>query len=137
MVGRIPPLALDAVDAGGDGRQAGGVEDPVDSGAVLGALEAVEGAFNRAALGSAGGGFGNLGRNVLRGPRQMRFDLALSKETRITERLNLELRFEGFNVFNNVNFALPSGDLSDSEFGQITNTVGGPRTLQVGARFRF
>ncbi|MGH9630466.1 MAG: carboxypeptidase regulatory-like domain-containing protein [Bryobacteraceae bacterium] len=93
--------------------------------------------FNRSALSSAGGGFGNLGRNVLRGPRQMRFDVALSKETRLTERLNLELRLEGFNVFNNVNFALPSGDLSDSEFGQITNTVGGPRTLQIGARIRF
>jgi hypothetical protein len=95
------------------------------------------GYFNRGALISPGGGFGNLGRNVLRGPRQMRFDLALSKETRLTERLNLELRFEGFNVFNNVNYALPSGDMSDSEFGQITNTVGGPRTLQLGARFRF
>jgi hypothetical protein len=95
------------------------------------------GYFNRAALASSGGGFGNLGRNVLRGPRQMRFDLALSKETRLTERLNLELRFEGFNIFNNVNFALPSGDLADSEFGQITNTVGGPRTVQIGARIRF
>jgi hypothetical protein len=95
------------------------------------------GYFNRSALASPGGGFGNLARNSLRGPRQMRFDLALSKETRLTERLNLELRFEGFNVFNNVNFALPSGDISDSEFGQITNTVGGPRTLQIGARIRF
>jgi hypothetical protein len=93
--------------------------------------------FNRDALGSPGGGFGNLSRNALRGPRQIRFDMALSKETRMTERLNLELRFEGFNVFNNVNFALPSGDLSDSEFGQITNTVGGPRTVQIGARLRF
>jgi hypothetical protein len=93
--------------------------------------------FNRAAIASANGGFGNLGRNVLRGPRQARFDLALSKETRLTERLNLELRFEGFNVLNNVNFALPSADMSDSEFGQITNTVGGPRTVQLGARIRF
>jgi hypothetical protein len=93
--------------------------------------------FNPAALASAGGGFGNLGRNVLRGPGQTRFDLALSKETRITERVNAEFRLEAFNVFNNVNFALPSGDLSDSEFGQITNTIGGPRTLQLGARIRF
>ena len=73
----------------------------------------------------------------MRGARQVRFDLALSKATRITERINFELRFEGFNVFNHVNFALPSGDLSDSEFGQITNTVGGPRTLQLGGRLQF
>jgi hypothetical protein len=93
--------------------------------------------FNRDVLASPGGGFGNLGRNVLRGPRQVRFDLALSKETRLTEQVNLELRFEGFNILNKVNFAQPSGDLSDSEFGQITNTIGGPRTLQLGARVRF
>jgi hypothetical protein len=93
--------------------------------------------FNRDVLVSPGGGFGNLGRNVLRGPRQLRFDVAISKETKLAERLNLELRLEGFNVFNSVNFALPSGDLADSEFGQITNTVGGPRTLQIGARLRF
>jgi hypothetical protein len=93
--------------------------------------------FNTSALASPGGGFGNLGRNVLRGPRQARVDLALSKETRITELIRLELRGEAFNLFNTVNFALPSGDLADSEFGQITNTVGGPRTMQLGLRLRF
>ena len=93
--------------------------------------------FNRDALASPGGGFGNLGRNPLRGPRQVRFDVALSKETRLTERVNLELRFEAFNLLNSVNFALPSGDMADSEFGQITNTVGGPRSLQLGGRIRF
>ncbi|MCS6951286.1 MAG: carboxypeptidase-like regulatory domain-containing protein [Bryobacterales bacterium] len=93
--------------------------------------------FNVAALASPRGGFGNLGRNVLRGPRQVRFDLALSKETRLSERASFEFRWEAFNIFNHVNFALPSGDLSDSEFNTITNTVGGPRTLQFGARIRF
>lgn len=93
--------------------------------------------FDVSALSSPGGGFGNLGRNVLRGPRQMRFDLAVSKETRLTERAVFEFRWEAFNVFNHVNFALPSGDLSDSEFNTITNSVGGPRTMQFGVRVRF
>jgi hypothetical protein len=93
--------------------------------------------FNTAALISPAGGFGNLGRNVLRGPRQARFDMALSKETRIREGVSWELRMEVFNVFNHVNFALPSADLSDSEFNQIANTIGGPRTMQFGARIRF
>ncbi len=93
--------------------------------------------FNVAALSSPYGGFGNLGRNVLRGPRQVRFDVALSKETRISERAVVEFRWEGFNVFNHVNFALPSGDLSDSEFNTITNTIGGPRMMQFGLRVRF
>jgi hypothetical protein len=63
--------------------------------------------------------------------------MALSKETRIREGVSWELRLEVFNVFNHVNFALPSADLSDSEFNQITNTIGGPRTMQFGARLRF
>jgi hypothetical protein len=93
--------------------------------------------FNAEALASPGGGFGNLGRNVLRGPNQTRVDFALAKDTRVTERFSLELRCEAFNVFNNVNFALPSSDLADSQFGEITNTVGGPRAVQIGARVRF
>lgn len=54
-----------------------------------------------------------------------------------TEGLGLELRAEIFNLFNSGNFAQPVGDLADSEFGQITNTVGGPRTVQLGLRVTF
>ena len=93
--------------------------------------------FNKAALASPGGGFGNLGRNVLRGPQQVRFDIALSKKTQLSERTGFELRGEVFNLFNHTNFGQPSGDMADSEFGQITNTVGGPRTMQLGLRVNF
>ncbi|HEV2883368.1 MAG TPA: carboxypeptidase-like regulatory domain-containing protein, partial [Pyrinomonadaceae bacterium] len=60
-----------------------------------------EQAFNASVLCSplslAGGypnnrGFGNLGRNVLRGLMQKRFDMGLSKRTQLTERFNLEFR---------------------------------------------
>jgi hypothetical protein len=61
--------------------------------------------FNQSALTSPNGGFGNLGRNVLRGPMQKRFDLSLSKTTRLTEGTSFELRADAFNLFNNVNFA--------------------------------
>jgi hypothetical protein len=93
--------------------------------------------FNAAALRSPGGGFGDVGRNILTGPRQFRFDMALSKETRFNDRVSLEIRAEAFNFFNNVNFGMPSGDLSDSQFGQINDTIGGPRMMQFGARIRF
>jgi hypothetical protein len=63
--------------------------------------------------------------------------MAVSKRTQITEAVGFELRGEVFNLFNNTNFAQPVGDLSDSEFGEITNTVGGPRTMQFGMRFIF
>jgi hypothetical protein len=94
-------------------------------------------AFLTSQLVSPLGGFGNLGRNVLRGGTQKRFDMAISKSTRITERYKIEFRTEFFNLFNNVNFALPVNDLQDSSVGAIENTVGGPRVIQFGLRFVF
>lgn len=81
---------------------------------------------------------GSLGRNVLRGPYQKRFDLGFSKSTAITERVGLEFRWDVFNIFNNVNFALPSSDLQDTtDFGMILNTIGGPRVMQFGLKLKF
>ena len=45
-------------------------------------------------------GFGNLGRNVLRGPSQKRIDVGLAKNTTITEATSVEFRWDIFNVFN-------------------------------------
>jgi hypothetical protein len=90
------------------------------------------------ALISSFGGFGNLGRNVLRGPSQRQVSLSLQKTTRLSERVGLEFRWDVFNVFNFVNFANPNADLTDeTDFGQITRTVGGPRTMQFGAKLKF
>ncbi|REK41191.1 MAG: hypothetical protein DWQ47_13010 [Acidobacteria bacterium] len=85
------------------------------------------------------GGFGKLGRNVLRGPSQKRFDLSLQKTTKFwKEKIELELKWDIFNVLNLVNFANPNADLSDeTDFGLITRTVGAPRVMQFGAKVRF
>ena len=84
------------------------------------------------------GGFGNLGRNVLRGPKQRRVDFSLQKVTKLTERMSLELKWDVFNITNLVNFANPNADLQDeTDFGEITRTVGAPRTMQFGAKLRF
>ncbi len=84
------------------------------------------------------GGFGNLGRNTLRGPSSKRVDVSLIKNTRLTERVSLELKWDVFNIFNIVNFANPNSDLTDeTDFGQITRTVGSPRVMQFGAKVRF
>jgi hypothetical protein len=84
-------------------------------------------------------GFGNLGRNVLRGLWQKRMDMGLSKKTQLTERVNLEFRWDVFNVFNNVNFATPNNIIGEagSDFGKITDTVGGPRVMQFGMKVKF
>ncbi|HET9217227.1 MAG TPA: carboxypeptidase-like regulatory domain-containing protein [Terriglobia bacterium] len=86
-------------------------------------------------------GFGNLGRNVLRGPHQQRFDLGFAKKTPINEQMAIEFRWDVFNVFNNVNFATPNSVMADpaspNDFTKITDTVGGPRVMQFGARLTF
>jgi len=51
--------------------------------------------------------FGNLGRTSLVGPTFKQWDFALYKNTAITERLNMELRAEFFNLLNHPNFANP------------------------------
>jgi hypothetical protein len=51
--------------------------------------------------------FGNLGRNTLRGPQFKQWDLALHKDTALTEHVNMEIRAEFFNVINHANFSNP------------------------------
>jgi hypothetical protein len=52
--------------------------------------------------------FGDLGRNSLRGPSFKELNFSISKNTPITERVNLQLRAEFFNIFNHPNFANPN-----------------------------
>jgi hypothetical protein len=107
-----------------------------------------EAAFNKSALCSpmtaAGGypsnqGFGNLGRNVLRGFWQRRVDLSLAKHFRLGSMRTFEVRWDVFNVLNTVNYALPNNVIggATTDFGKITESVGGPRVMQLGARLRF
>jgi hypothetical protein len=48
-------------------------------------------------------GFNNL---VIKGPSFFRFDLSLAKKIKFTERMNLEMRAEALNAFNNINFLI-------------------------------
>jgi len=51
--------------------------------------------------------YGNLGRNSLDGPTFKQWDLAIYKDTMITERLSLQLRADFFNLLNHANFSNP------------------------------
>lgn len=51
--------------------------------------------------------YGNLGRNSLIGPTFKQWDLAIYKNTAITERINMQLRAEFFNLLNHPNFSNP------------------------------
>ncbi len=50
--------------------------------------------------------------------------------------MNLQLRFEFFNVLNRVNLQNVDGNLNSATFGRSTSTFD-PRIIQLGARFAF
>jgi len=83
--------------------------------------------------------FGNESRtdNQLRAPGIANFDLALFKDTHITERLVLQLRVESFNLFNRVQFGAPNTSIGSNQMGQITTQANDPRLLQLAGRISF
>jgi hypothetical protein len=85
-------------------------------------------------------GFGNAGVGILRGPSELNFDFSLFKHFplhRLKESADLEFRSEFFNVFNHPLFQDPDTNLGDPTFGQITNTYGNPRIVQLALKLTF
>ena len=82
--------------------------------------------------------FGNLGRNILRGPDQRVGDIAFIKRTPLTERVKLIFRWEIFNLLNRPNFENPSNDVSTpSTFGVISALTVNPRIMQYALKLEF
>ena len=75
----------------------------------------------------------------VRNPGFTNADLSIFKNTYLggKERYNLQLRLESFNVFNHPYFAGPDAGINDAQFGTITGTAGGPREVQLAAKFIF
>jgi len=81
--------------------------------------------------------YGTYPRNYLRGPHRANFDFALAKKIAIVgERLNAEFRAEFFNILNQAEFQLPTLNIADPNFGQITSTYD-PRIIQFALKFTF
>ena len=102
------------------------------------------------------GTFGNMGRNLFIGPRLDNWDFSLVKTTKLTERLDVQVRVEAFNVLNHPHFANPyaNGQIGNidpsvpSTFGFASASAdvgaanpvigtGGGRNIQLGVKFRF
>lgn len=84
------------------------------------------------------GNFGNLGRNVLRLNGQLNFDWNMYKNFRFSEKVNLQLRGEFYNIFNAHAFqSLASQSITSSSFGQYNAVSQNSRTGQVAVRIIF
>ena len=98
---------------------------------------------------------GNVGRNVLFGPRQTNVDFSVIKRFPIRESKNIEFRAE---FFNQVNFANPISNFNavpataidpsngkilnilnnnPGDFGRIISTSNNPRIIQFAVKLNF
>jgi hypothetical protein len=92
-------------------------------------------AFSENVLGTPG----SAKRRFFYGPGMDNYDMALLKNVRLTESKSLQLRLEGFNVFNHAQFFGPQavdGNIDSSTFGQAISTAA-PRLVQLGAKLLF
>jgi hypothetical protein len=95
---------------------------------------------------------GTLGRNVVREPGRFQVNMAVRRQFNLTERINLQLKAEAFNLFNHPIFSSYSTFFTtgSSTFGKPTRTLnrslsglsslyqmGGPRSMQFSVRLGF
>ncbi len=86
----------------------------------------------------AAGSMGNTGRNYFNGPGRFNVDMAFLKKTWLTETVNLELRFEFFNITNTPTFGFPTATITSTTFGRIRDSViSESRKIRVGAKINF
>jgi len=89
---------------------------------------------------------GTLARNTLYGPGFANIDAAVVKNTKITERLNFQIRADAFDLLNHPNYGQPGRVLSlptSTNFGIISSTrtppgdFGSSRQIQLAAKIQF
>src|SRR5215471_2326040 len=94
--------------------------------------------------------YGNVGRNVLRGPSQTNVDLSVMKNFRLREGMTLEIRSDFFNALNHASTSNPVSDISAAKldpvtgviidpgnFGRILGSDSSPRIIQFGLKLIF
>ena len=81
--------------------------------------------------------FGNVGRNVLRGPRQSNVDFSLGKCFPLTESKSLEFHADFFNLLNHANRDNPVSDITTADFGRTLSFSSSPRIVQFALKFTF
>jgi len=89
---------------------------------------------------TAVGVLGDAPRRAFSGPGFFNLDASVFRRFPIRERMSMELRAEAFSVTNTPQFDKPNQGFSTntaSNFGYVTNTIGGNRSVQLGAKLTF
>ncbi len=116
--------------------------------------DATKPCFNTSAFTTSPSGFGNVGRNTMRGPGYFNSDFSIWKSIKVVphwEQAEFDLGFQFYNVFNHPNFDNPINDVSNPAFGTLQRTISpattiygvglgadaSPRLIQLKAQFKF
>ncbi|MGA7522181.1 MAG: hypothetical protein WBW84_06845, partial [Acidobacteriaceae bacterium] len=86
--------------------------------------------------GGGNNGFGTAGKDDIRAPGLINWNLSLFKSFAVSESSKFELRVESYNTFNHTEFNGIDAGFTDGNFGQVTS-ANDPRTLQFGGKFLF
>ncbi len=93
--------------------------------------------FNTSLFSKEGlGQLGTANKRFFHGPGIANWDMALLKDTHLTENKLLQFRFEFFNIFNHAQFLNPPGDILNGSFGYVTQAAD-PRIGQVALKLVF
>ncbi len=79
---------------------------------------------------------GTCSRNPVRGPHYRNADIAVIKDTAVSEGAQMELRAEVFNVTNTPPLGNPNTTVGNPSFGRITS-AGDPRVIQLAVKLKF
>ncbi len=81
--------------------------------------------------------FGTASVGSQRAPGYEQIDASAFKDFHITERQAVGFRADAFNAFNIASYGNPDNTITDTNFGQITNTRSLPRILQLSLHYTF
>jgi hypothetical protein len=84
-------------------------------------------------------GFGNEPRvdSRIRVDHTNNWDLALSKDTSLTERFKLQFRAQAYNTFNRAQFSGPNPTIAVGNKSTVTSTARPPRNIEFSLRLSF
>jgi hypothetical protein len=92
-------------------------------------------AFRRSTLADFGGAI--VGRNSMYGDGVRNVDLGLYKTFKLVHGHSLQARVEAYNAFNRAQFAFPTPDLANANFGRLLTQQNTSRTVQFALRYMF
>ncbi len=93
--------------------------------------------FNAAAVTTFPFTYGNLSRNIMRGPGIHNWDMGFHKFFQFTENSDLEFRAEFFNIWNQTNFGQPGAAAGSPTLGVINGLKLPSREIQFGLKLRW